>query len=131
MKKDFKFWIFFSLAALETIILFWFSVLSSVGTIETGFMRLGDLEHFIAYAVYGFLLNQVAGYYMNRRRALIVSVLIGSFVGGLSESIQHFIPYRTGDVLDWAADTIGSFAGALVSSGFKPFFINKLKPRGK
>jgi VanZ family protein len=48
-----------------------------------------------------------------RRRAAAV---LGSIViGGLLELVQSALPYRSADVLDWAADALGAAVGALLS----------------
>ncbi len=121
MKKDKKFYIYLSLVILETFVLLWFSFLPSVDFIRTGFLRLGDLEHFVAYAVYGFLLHRVSKYFLGGKESLLLSLVIGSFLGGMCETIQYLLPYRIGDVIDWGIDTLGSFVGGFVSSKFKPF----------
>ncbi len=45
-------------------------------------------------------------------RVLVLSLIIGSFVGFITESIQYFVPYRYADIIDWFIDTIGSFLGS-------------------
>jgi VanZ family protein len=46
--------------------------------------------------------------------ALVVVVLISCF-GALDEWHQQFIPQRSMDVRDWAADTAGAMIGALLA----------------
>lgn len=121
MKRDRKFYIYLLLAVSETLVLLWFSFLPSVDFVRTGFLRLGDLEHLISYAVYGFLLQRVFRYFFTGKESVIFSIVIGSFLGGFCEISQHFLPYRIGDVADWGIDTLGSFVGGFVSSKFKPF----------
>lgn len=48
-----------------------------------------------------------------RRRSAAV---LGSIViGGLLELVQSALPYRSADLLDWAADALGAAVGALLS----------------
>jgi VanZ family protein len=119
MEWDKKFYVYLSLVVLESLALFWFSFAPSVDFVRTGVLRLGDLEHLIAYTVYGFLLSRVLRYFVKDWRVVLFSLIIGSFVGGLCEGVQYFLPYRVGDVADWFLDTLGSFIGASISSKFK------------
>lgn len=127
MKTDRMLYFYLSLLIIETVALFWFSFLPFVDLVDTGgLLRPGDFEHMLAYVVYGFLVSRVLGYYMRgleRWKVVLASVLIGSLVGGLCEGIQLFVPTRAGDVIDCLIDTMGSFAGALLSSRFKPNFL--------
>jgi len=124
MVRGNRFYIFLSLVIAETITLLWLSFLPSVPAVRTGIFRLGDLEHLIAYAVYGFLLNRVFSYNSRTKKqqllfAVILPFAVGSLVGGVCETIQLFVPTRVADVLDWGIDTFGSLAGAAVISKFK------------
>ena len=127
-ERDRVFYIYLLLAIAETSVLLWFSFAPSVDFVRTGFMRLGDLEHLIAYAVYGFLLAKVLGYFARGWKVVLFSLILGTFVGGFSEAVQHFLPYRVGDVADFFIDSAGTAAGALISSKFK-ISLNKLKTR--
>jgi len=127
MNHDKKFYACLSLALAETIALLWFSALPSVETIPTGgFTRPGDLDHFAAYAVYGFLWAGVFRFLAKPSKTgrreiflLLLPVIIGSAVGAASEAMQLFVPTRTADVLDWLTDTAGSSLGAVVALKFK------------
>ena len=102
MKKGGKFYIVLALVVIETAALIWFSFLPGVEFIETGeFLRPGDLEHFVAYFVYSLLLNRLFCYFvLNRKERLFLSFMTASFAGGILETAQFFLPYRTGDVID-------------------------------
>lgn len=131
MKADKKFYVYLSLAIAETIVLLWFSFIPSISFVPSGgFLRLGDLEHFVAYSVYGFLwsggfavFNKIRKKEKNRILfSLVLPLAIGSLVGALCETIQFFVPTRTADMFDWSADTLGSFFGAAIASKFKNLF---------
>jgi glycopeptide antibiotics resistance protein len=122
MKPDKKCRLYLALAVLETTGLVCFSFLPFIGFVRTG-LRLGDLEHFIAYAVYGFLVNRTHSCLApDSKRKILIAAVAGSLVGGLCETIQFFLPYRTADITDWFIDTTGSFAGAALSLSFKDRF---------
>ena len=132
MKTGRKFYIYFLFALAETLALVWFSLLQSAGFVQTGgFLRLGDLEHFLAYAVYGFLWQRV---FLNRHIAtkgsrgpalifgIFLPLAIGSLVGAFCETMQFFVPTRVADPMDWAVDTLGSFCGAAAASKLRNLF---------
>ena len=120
MKLDNKFYVYLVLVVAETVAIFWFSFLPAVDFVETGVLRVGDLEHFIAYGVYGFLLSRVLRYFVKGWKVVLISIVVGSVVGGLSEGVQFVLPYRVGDAVDWGVDTFGCFVGAMVGVKFKP-----------
>ncbi len=127
MEPDRKFYVFLCLAIFETFALFWFSLVPSVGFVNIGFMRLGDPEHLTAYILYGFLVYNVLKYFLGEKTGVLVSIVIGSFVGGLCETIQLFLPYRAGDIIDFGIDVLGSFTGGFAGSKFKTLFQNIFK----
>jgi len=73
----------------------------------------------------------VAGFFLSLKNAskfkfksiLLLSLLIGATVGALDEYHQSHTPGRTGnDPWDWAADCLGSIAGAAAMYwGWKKF----------
>ncbi|MCK6479358.1 MAG: VanZ family protein [Planctomycetes bacterium] len=73
--------------------------------------------HFVEYGVLGFLLARAlrpaeAGAPLLRRALL--GALLGAAWGGLDEVHQAFVPTRTPEWGDLAADAAGSLAGALL-----------------
>ena len=74
------------------------------------------LQHLVAYAALGFAVGLwIPRRFRKRRpgRAILLSTLIGSAYGAVDEIHQYFVPGRYCDVLDWVANTIGAFLGAL------------------
>lgn len=61
---------------------------------------------------------QPIGRFPSRWWWLIVCTLMASAVGAADELHQLFLPGRSADLDDWAADTIGAIFGALVWSRF-------------
>jgi len=77
------------------------------------------LLHATEYAVLGGLLAlalRLAG--VRPGLALIAAVLLASAFGASDEFHQSFVPGRTADVADWAADTLGAAFGASVAIAF-------------
>ncbi len=121
MGHDRKLYVFLMLVAAETVFLIAFSFLPSVPTVRTGFFRIGDIEHFIAYLIYGLLLSRALSYSgRGRRMVLIVPVIAGVVLGVSCEAIQFFVPLRTADLIDVAVDVAGSLAGSVISFPFLP-----------
>lgn len=72
--------------------------------------------HLAEYAVLGALLVlalRVPG--RGRLALLLAAIALGSAYGVTDELHQAFVPGRTPDVLDWAADTLGAAAGATLA----------------
>lgn len=79
------------------------------------FFRGGDLEHFLAYLVYGFLGYRTFSLKFIPRQSLLISLAFCAMFGALTEGLQAFVPTRFADPMDWLVDAIGSSAGALSS----------------
>ena len=74
-----------------------------------------QLGHFLMYALLGACL--VIPFQRLRRPwvVLLIAVVIASAYGISDEWHQSFVPGRTPDVWDWAIDTAGATAGALLA----------------
>ena len=58
-----------------------------------------------------------------KKKALLITLVISIAYGGLTELMQEFfVPLRTGDWLDFLADSAGALIGAMV---FYLFFRHK------
>jgi VanZ family protein len=114
-----KLYIYFILALVETIVLFYFSFLPSIETVgPVLWLRPGDMEHLAAYLVYGFLLNGLFSCFIKtRKKALLASIAFGCMVGISCEAIQMFVPTRVADIWDVAADGTGVLAGSVLKTG--------------
>ena len=94
----------------------WF--LSSQSTLPQPPGPLGwdKLQHLLAYGVLSFAIGLwiSPAFWKNRPiAALLLTTLIGSVYGAIDEIHQYFVPGRHSDILDWVANTLGSFLGAL------------------
>lgn len=81
--------------------------------IPGGYSQIGHLGE---YAILGALLYRALRTRLDRTRAIAVAVIVGSVFGITDEFHQQFVVLRTPDVADWALDTIGTLAGALLAS---------------
>ena len=76
------------------------------------------LLHMGAYAVLGLLLYRAFNT-MDKRtstvRLVILSILLTALYGASDEIHQYFVPSRSAEFLDFAADAIGGILGAMVA----------------
>jgi len=104
------------LPALLIVITLWIlSSRSALPTVRTE-LPIDKLEHLIAYAVLGFSIGLwISADFWKRhfRIAVLLVTIIGSVYGLTDEIHQYFTPNRSSDILDWTADTVGSFIGAM------------------
>lgn len=92
-------------------LIFYVSSLSAVPTPHiAGFDKV---EHFTAYALLALLACRAcASTGLDPRWGLVIA----SFYGVTDEVHQAFVPGRSSDVLDWAADTLGAAAALFLFS---------------
>ena len=113
--KKHEFLIASILLAIESITLLYYSLLPYPELPLPVPSGKGYLEHFIAYSIYGFLLERVLKYTKLRNHRILLVLIIGSAFGGLNEIIQGFVPGRYVDIMDGAFNTAGSVVGGFVS----------------
>ncbi|MDQ8203538.1 VanZ family protein [Pelagicoccus sp. SDUM812003] len=79
---------------------------------EIAFSLRDKLDHFSVYFLLGILTAKALPTQLRGMpRWLVAFALVSAF--GLSDEIaQHFNPARTGDPLDWLADSVGALLGA-------------------
>jgi len=108
----------------------WF--LSSQSTLPRPPGPLGwdKLQHLIAYGALAFTIGLWVSMAFWKRRpwcAVLLTTMVGSVYGAIDEIHQYFVPGRHCDILDWVANTIGSFLGALAMM----FIMRKLGRRAE
>jgi VanZ family protein len=76
-----------------------------------------NFDKVVHLAIYGILGWLTARAWSNGSRitAVIAVVALISCFGALDEWHQQFIPQRSMDLLDWAADTTGAMTGVILS----------------
>ncbi len=116
MSKLDKFFIYWFPIFLYCLLIF---IQSSYPSIERTheLPYLDKVFHFVAYALLGALFLRAfktSRIKNNIRFILILSVLL-SFLYGISDEIhQHFVPYRSADLMDVLADMLGGLMGVYI-----------------
>ena len=95
-------------------LIFFLSAQSQLPQVGPQFEAKDKIEHFAAYTVFWFclLLPLRYGHRLSLARTIVLAFLITSAYGASDEFHQSFVPNRTPDVADWAADTFGGFIAA-------------------
>jgi VanZ family protein len=93
-------------------------VLSDQPSLDSG-LDLVDLVgrkivHFAIYALLCFLWWRVLSHWLPPRRALVLALLVASAYAATDELHQTGVEGRHGSPMDWAIDTAGAAAAALV-----------------
>jgi len=97
----------------------WLSSLTPGELPEAAFMVSDKVNHFIAFAVGGWLAAaalRLSRPQTPRARLIIACIVLVAVFGAVDEGLQIFTPGRTGgDIYDWIADFLGAVAGALLT----------------
>lgn len=101
-------------AAGWAAVIFWLSSRSTVPA--PGIPNVDKVAHFGAYALLGGLLAFAAD---RSRLPLSLAAAIGILYGASDEIHQMFVPGRSPDVLDWAADVAGVALACLLYSRWR------------
>ena len=90
---------------------------------------LDKVAHFLMYAgfafacIWGYRKQFVSNGLAYKKKALLLTLVISIAFGGLTELMQeYFVPFRTGDWIDFLADCTGTLIGVLI---FYLFFRHK------
>ena len=81
-------------------------------------LHMDKLAHAAAYALLGFLIFRAFQSTRIQKSAVLLVILsaLASSLYGISDEIhQYFVPSRTADIVDVAADIMGSFMGAIAA----------------
>lgn len=99
-------------------LVFWLSSQSRpLPFLPTEIWAFDKLLHAVEYAVLGFLLARALGAAgLSPVRTFLAALLLASLYGASDELHQSFVPNRTCDPRDWAADTAGAAAGAALGA---------------
>lgn len=97
----------------------WLSTLSPERLPSAAFVTWDKFNHFIAFAVGGWLAASALRTSRPDARhvcTIVTAIILVAAFGALDETIQLLTPGRTGaDLYDWIADFLGAVAGALFS----------------
>jgi VanZ family protein len=105
-------------AVLYAGLVFWLSSQSNpLPFLPTEIWSFDKLLHAVEYAVLGLLLARAlrAGG-LSPGRTFLGALLLASLFGASDELHQAFVPNRSCDPRDWAADTAGAAAGAVLGA---------------
>lgn len=76
------------------------------------------IMHFLMFLPFPFLMYAMFYYKVRRYRHIpllaLAILLFGFAVAGFTELIQEFIPYRSSDILDFAADNVALLSGTVI-----------------
>ncbi|MBD5782608.1 VanZ family protein [Pelagicoccus sp. NFK12] len=76
------------------------------------------VDHFCVYGLLAVLVFQaLPERVQGTKRWLIAFVAVSAF-GLWDETLQHFNPARTGDPLDWLADSLGALTAVVICAAF-------------
>ena len=73
------------------------------------------IVHLAIYGVLGFLTARAWANGSRVTAVALVAIALVSCFGALDEWHQQFIPQRSMDIMDWAADTTGAAFGVIVA----------------
>lgn len=93
-------------------------ILTSIPGSHIPVLPIRNLDKVVHLTIYGILGWLTARAWANGSRATavaMVAIAAISFFGAMDEWHQQFIPQRSMDLLDWAADTTGAAAGILLA----------------
>jgi len=100
---------------LYCLLIFIQSAQPSVLSAGPSFPHMDKLAHFLGYALLGrlfFRAYDAAKPGWNMRTLVMAAGLSAALYGVCDELHQAFVPWRTADILDLCADTLGGFAGS-------------------
>ena len=80
---------------------------------DVGISAADKMVHLLLYGILGALVTRALGDTAHPGRAIVIVTLAVSLFGALDELHQVLIPGRGADLLDWLADTVGGFTGAV------------------
>ena len=81
---------------------------------DVGFSAADKVVHLLLYGILGALTARSLEDTAHPARSIAVVTLAVSLFGAVDELHQLLIPGRGADFLDWLADSVGGFTGALV-----------------
>lgn len=101
-------------AAAYAAVIFWLSSQPNpLPFVPRAWLSSDKLLHGLEYAVFAALIALALGSRgLRPGRALLLAAVLASAYGASDEIHQSFVPDRTADVADWAADTLGAILGA-------------------
>ena len=100
-------------------VLFWLGAIHTGFELSESFIPQDKVKHFGAFALLVFLLLRALRYEFPAAangRLVGASIVGSSLVGALLELWQLLFPYRSAEVADWVADTLGALLAGFLAS---------------
>lgn len=79
------------------------------------------LDHFAVFALIATLILKALPRKLQGTQRWLIAFALTSAFGLCDEIVQHFNPSRTGDPLDWFADSLGALAAVVAYTAFKSY----------
>jgi VanZ family protein len=79
------------------------------------FRNFDKVVHLAIYGVLGWLAARAAANHSRVATPVLIAIAVVSCFGAFDEWHQQFIPQRSMELLDWAADTTGAAIGAVLA----------------
>ena len=104
-----------TILAAYTGIIFYASVYpTGEGPSIATFPGVDKIVHAGEFALFVLIGYRTISYYKGLESKRLGLIVLSIFIGGLTELVQLFFPYRTASVLDWFADLAGVATGLVV-----------------
>ena len=104
------------LFTIDSVLLLYLAILPAAVLPSTGLAlpRVGDLEHYLAYLVWGGLLSFLALTRERKFKGLALVLLLGLNFTFVTELVQYLIPTRNFDFIDWGIDMLGVLTSSVI-----------------
>ena len=108
-------------ALLWAATIFFLSAQSKLPEIAPGISNFDKVEHLGAYGLLGLLVAHAVrrGSAPTLPKTALLAILITSAYGASDEFHQRFVPNRSCDMWDWAADTVGGALAVVVYAAYE------------
>ena len=106
-------------ALLYVLVLFWLGAIRTGLDLPHTFIPQDKIKHFGAFALLVFFLLRALRFEfptVANRRLIGASIVGSSLIGALLEVWQLLFPYRSAEVADWVADTLGALLAGFLAS---------------
>lgn len=101
-------------AALTCILLSAYSCKSGPAAPDLALSWQDKLDHFCVYGLLAILALQALPPRLQGTARWLTAFALASLFGMWDETLQHFNPARTGDPLDWLADSLGALTAVIL-----------------
>jgi VanZ family protein len=100
------------------VALFWLGSIHTTLTIPQDLFSRDKANHFVAFGLLTLLFLRTLRFKFSTvvpQRLVLAAILVSSATGALLEVWQLLFPYRSSEVQDWVADTLGAILAGLTA----------------